>query len=230
MEKKYYVYEHREKDTGRVFYVGKGFGNRKTRKCDRNVYWKRVEAKHGFSAHILYDGLSEAEAHDLERKIIDAYGRENLCNLTDGGEGVSNPSDSARLGQALGQASEEQFEFFHDQYGSFFGTCFDLRRAFNLTKTDGSNIRAMAKTSRYLSVKGWRMTVDKIGTRNPYRPVSLDNKVYMFYNECGNVFIGSRTMAGCATDLLGPQISLLITGGKDKIKGWSLLDSWSDHG
>ena len=50
---------------------------------------------------ILVDNLTLSEAKDLERKYIDKIGRRDLglgtlCNHTDGGEGLSNPSLKVR--------------------------------------------------------------------------------------------------------------------------------------
>lgn len=218
--KKYYVYEHREADTGRVFYVGKGFGNRKGRMCDRNEYWRRVAKKHGFTSHIIRENMTERDALAFEVDIISAYGRENLCNLTDGGEGVSNPSDKARLGQALGQASTIVYTFYHDYHGEFTGTTFELRVKYDLTKTDGANLRGMATKNRYLSVKGWRMTKEKIPPRKAYIPKPRDMAIYTFINDDIGVFIGDRRAASESTDLYGSQVSNLITGKHKSIKGW----------
>ena len=87
----FYVYQHKEFDTGRVFYVGRGNGKRwKEAGSKRNIYWHRIVKKHGgFIAEKIYEDISNSRANDIEIMLINAYGRENLCNLTDGGGGVS---------------------------------------------------------------------------------------------------------------------------------------------
>ena len=89
--KDFYVYQHKEFDTGRVFYVGRGRKKRwKEAGSKRSEYWHRIVRKHGgFIAEKVYEGLTSDRANELETMLILAYGRENLCNLTDGGEGMS---------------------------------------------------------------------------------------------------------------------------------------------
>lgn len=96
MKKDYYVYVHRTEDTREVFYVGIGSGNRAFTKNSRNIYWRRKVDKHGFEVDILISNLTLDEAYKLEMRLIKYYGRENLCNLTDGGDGVKNPSSETR--------------------------------------------------------------------------------------------------------------------------------------
>ncbi len=86
----FYVYQHKESDTGRVFYVGRGRNKRwKEAGSKRSQYWHRIVAKHGFIPEKIYEGLTCKRANELEAMLIAAYGRENLCNLTDGGDGMS---------------------------------------------------------------------------------------------------------------------------------------------
>lgn len=96
MEKKYYVYIHRRDDNGEVFYVGMGHGKRSVSKSSRNIHWKRVANKYGYKAEIVYDNLSLEEAYEKEVNLIKVYGKDNLTNITDGGDGVRNPSEETR--------------------------------------------------------------------------------------------------------------------------------------
>ena len=96
MDKDFYVYEHRRTSDGSVFYVGKGRGRRLFSQSKRNKYWNNSVKKHGFTAHKIYEGLSEDRAFELEALIIDAYGPENLANLTGGGDGMKSPADEVR--------------------------------------------------------------------------------------------------------------------------------------
>ena len=96
--KSYLVYLHRRATDGKVFYVGKGDIKRANRTTTRSDYWNRIVAKYGFFVEIHLDGIQEWYAFELEKELIAYYGRENLCNMTDGGEGVSGstPSDETR--------------------------------------------------------------------------------------------------------------------------------------
>lgn len=91
---------------GKPFYVGKGQGPR--------VYHHEKEARTGHKCHkcnvirkiwkqggqvqryIVLETDNEQEAFDYERQTIVMYGRENLCNQTDGGEGASGLSEETR--------------------------------------------------------------------------------------------------------------------------------------
>lgn len=84
----FYLYAHR-KDNGDVFYIGKGKRRRAWEFSSRNEKWKKIAKKYGVNVQIWFDNLSENEAFRLEVEAITRYGRDNLCNLTDGGEGPS---------------------------------------------------------------------------------------------------------------------------------------------
>lgn len=98
-EKPFYVYVHRRATDGRVFYVGKGKKKRATDTYRRSKYWEGIAAKHGFTAHIVMRFEREECAFSFERALIKHYGRENLCNMTDGGDGVGGYiiTDDVRL-------------------------------------------------------------------------------------------------------------------------------------
>ena len=88
-DRRFYVYVHRRKTDGSVFYVGKGYGPRLKSLSGRNRYWRNVANKHGWYPDLVYEKLPEACSHYIERILIRAIGKSNLCNLTDGGEGPS---------------------------------------------------------------------------------------------------------------------------------------------
>lgn len=94
---KFYTYIHIRNDTGEVFYVGKGTG-RRAFALGRNPHWNSIVAKHGHTVHIVAFFANEVDAFEHEKELI-AELREagfNLANMTDGGEGVSNPSQETR--------------------------------------------------------------------------------------------------------------------------------------
>lgn len=98
----FYVYVHRRTDTNKVFYVGKGKRDRATSK-QRNQYWKRIVALHGYTIEIVVDGMPENKAHQLEVELISFYGKEKLANLTDGGEGRSGSKQSDSTKKKISQ-------------------------------------------------------------------------------------------------------------------------------
>lgn len=85
----FYVYVHRRATDGHVFYVGKGKNDRAWNSSNRSKYWKNIASKHGHQVEIVINGMLEEDAFQLERDLIAFYGRKNLANLSDGGDGAS---------------------------------------------------------------------------------------------------------------------------------------------
>jgi hypothetical protein len=91
----YYVYRHLL-STGEVFYVGKGKGKRAKSKQGRNIYWRRLVDKYGYTVEIVAKNITEDEAFELEILMISEYKSLNLCkaNLSLGGDGPSGVTRS----------------------------------------------------------------------------------------------------------------------------------------
>lgn len=104
---KFYVYIHFTKDELVPFYIGKGKNNRKDSIYSRNKYWKNKVAKHGFISDILKTFEKEEDAFLYEKEMIQFFKSEGfeLCNLTDGGEGLSglnlSESHKIKIGNAM---------------------------------------------------------------------------------------------------------------------------------
>lgn len=106
----FYVY--RLLSNGITFYIGKG---KRTKTYDRINYhlnyWvhnknrkltNKIKKLNGvFDIEIIFESKDEQECLDLEKKIILEIGRKNLCNLTDGGEGVSGFNHSEETKQKI---------------------------------------------------------------------------------------------------------------------------------
>ena len=93
----FYTYVHRRADDGKVFYVGKGKGSRANSTRSRNPYWASTARKHGVRVEIAALWACEAEAFEHEKLLISCFRDLNqpLCNLTDGGVGISGYRHSA---------------------------------------------------------------------------------------------------------------------------------------
>lgn len=89
MTSDFYVYLHRRASDGSVFYVGKGSRKRAWERSSRNAHWRNIVAKHGLVVELAATGLQEWYALELESEMIFRLGRQTLCNLTDGGDGIS---------------------------------------------------------------------------------------------------------------------------------------------
>lgn len=66
----YYVYLHRRKDSGEVFYIGKGKNKRHLSSRDRNKDWKRIVNEYGFYSEIIKENLTNEDASTLEFSLI----------------------------------------------------------------------------------------------------------------------------------------------------------------
>lgn len=95
----YYTYAHFTKDTNELFYIGKGHyrkerpqATRAASSKGRNKYWNNIVKKHGgFTYEVLAEWPTEKEALEHEMFLIPLFKEMNfrLCNLTNGGEGMS---------------------------------------------------------------------------------------------------------------------------------------------
>jgi len=88
----FYVYEHTRNDTGLVFYVGKGCGQRLNSLNNRNRHWNYIVNKSGgFKAKIISKNIDEELILLAEQERIDQLKKlgYKLCNITNGGEGIS---------------------------------------------------------------------------------------------------------------------------------------------
>lgn len=96
------VYIHKRNDTNQIFYVGKGKDiKRAFSKFGRNQYWKNITNKYGYTVEIIYDNLTNEKACEIEKQLINEFGRVDLAtgilvNMTDGGEGLTNPNEEHR--------------------------------------------------------------------------------------------------------------------------------------
>ena len=109
--KRFYVYAFLRED-GSPYYVGKGTGNRAWCKR-RTVPHRPVDSSRII---ILKDTLTETEAFSEEIRLIRFHGRKDngtgiLRNLTDGGEGMSNPSVETRAKQSEARSGENNPNF-----------------------------------------------------------------------------------------------------------------------
>ena len=106
-ERRFYVYAYLRTDK-KPYYVGKGSGYRAYVRRGRTIRPPKDKSKIVF----LRTGLTENEAFNWERFYIKHYGRIDtgtgiLRNLTDGGEGTSNPCEEVRKKHRKNSKSRE---------------------------------------------------------------------------------------------------------------------------
>ena len=101
----FYVYLHRKKSDGRVFYVGKGRDRRAYRgdKSSRSDKWLNTANKYGWFVEIVFDNLSEDEAYALEVDTIleMQHFNEPLVNHNKGGHGGSVTTYTETFGKRV---------------------------------------------------------------------------------------------------------------------------------
>lgn len=102
MDRIYYIYFHINPLKNEIFYVGKGCGNRSHDFRRRGKFYKDYIKKYtNIIVNIVEENLTEQEAFDREIFYIKKIGRRDLglgplVNQTDGGDGVSNPSEESK--------------------------------------------------------------------------------------------------------------------------------------
>lgn len=108
----FYVYLHRRRDDGSVFYVGKGSGYRATVMQRRNVLWRATrDAAGGVIVEYAATSLDEDLAGLVEKELIAKLRRAgvSLANMTAGGCGgmsgfkFADASVEARAAKQRGQ-------------------------------------------------------------------------------------------------------------------------------
>lgn len=225
-DKKYYVYIHRKATDGAVFYVGKGSGSRAWNKTHRSEYWKRVFDKHGLKVEIVYSFVNEICALSFERALIKFYGRENLCNLSDGGLGVSGITENTRhmksnrfSGSGNPMYIDTVFKFYHKDHGLMEMTKHNLEVAYGLKSTYVSKLI----NGKSKSIFGWTMYENRkiiLGKCGPNRKTQMTIETYK--NIDGREWVGNFNEF-CLEFLLNKtNVYKMRTGRKTPYRGWSL--------
>lgn len=95
MENNCFVYLYKRKDNDQIFYIGRGKHKRQNSKYIRagnikshNPNTRNVASKYGFYYVIVKDNITFKESCELEIKLINEIGIDNLTNITLGGEGT----------------------------------------------------------------------------------------------------------------------------------------------
>jgi hypothetical protein len=125
-----YVYKHIRNDKNEVFYVGIGNDNqnhlRSKQLKSRNKYWKSIVKNFGFIVVIIEDFLTWEEACIREQYWIKFYGRKDLnegtlVNMTNGGDGLNNPSNEIRKKYKELYSNKTFFERFGEERAKEIG-------------------------------------------------------------------------------------------------------------
>lgn len=97
------VYKHYKKTNNELFYIGIGADEKRAfSERSRNDLWHNIVLKHGYYVKLYKINISYNYAKKIEIELIKKYGRIDnntgiLCNMTNGGDGNTNMSESTRL-------------------------------------------------------------------------------------------------------------------------------------
>lgn len=225
--KDYYVYIHRRKTTGEVFYIGKGKNQRAFDKYSRKLLWHRIVKKHGLIVEIVADGLQEWYALELEKELIAYYGRFDLglgplVNFTDGGESNSGRVVSEKTRQTLSE-QRTGVPLREDTKQKISKSTKGVLKPMVVRKKMSATASKIMTEDRKRSLsKGALRNSESRSKRlildNPRRDVELYSFIRVDNSE---IFIGTRTTF---REKYGFKIDKLF--GKDRQKsrrGWKLL-------
>lgn len=226
-EKRFYVYVHRRKTDDKIFYVGKGASCRARSPHGRSIWWLRIKNKHGRKIEYVKKGMYEPCSHTLEKIIIHTIGRENLCNLTDGGEGNSGITEENRANKSNNFSGKNNisydnlvYDFYHESFGRVLSTKLVMRKVFKL---ESSQISKLLKCQqRYL--KGWTRYEDRGQFKGvKYRSnKSTRESVINFVHESGELWSGPWDEFMKEKGMNATNLYKLRTGRKDIYKGWRI--------
>jgi hypothetical protein len=102
---RFYVYEHIRKDTGAVFYVGKGCADRAYNFINRGENWKKVEQSCGeVLVNFAIKDIDEELSWFAEVELIDLYKKRgfDLVNISKGGRGFGSYPKSEEHKRKIG--------------------------------------------------------------------------------------------------------------------------------
>ncbi len=185
--KTYYVYLHKRKGTNKIFYVGKGTKSKRgidrfSSDANRNIWWKRVVEKDGgFDFEIHTDNLTENEAFELETKLINEIGIDNLVNITIGGKGGDTLSKHPNIEEIGKKISKHNKGNKNPNYGK--GYYYWWVKRYGKEKADEMQTERRKKISAALSVKEYRPNPKLMGENNPAKNPDVRKKISNWAKE-----------------------------------------------
>lgn len=226
----YYVYLHKKKTTGEVFYVGKGSGKRAWSLEGRNPLWKKIAQKHGYTVEIYSSNLQEWYAFELEKDLIDYYGKiinntGTLSNISDGGDGPS--------GEGSPRADKSVYTFYNLVTNETITTTrINFKNKYPKVLING------IMTDRVKVSQNW-VIMEKI-TQEDIKAffsrysgeysITSDKEKRSFVNlKSGEEFLLTRQeLSDKDKSLSRVGISNLVSGARRTHKGWAMVDSLND--
>lgn len=175
---KYYLYAHTRHDNGDVFYLGIGtmdrdkYYHRALCHVKRNIIWKRIVAKTGYTILIIDESKNLQDVIKREIQYIALMGKKKdkkgpLSNITDGGEGHKGhkivwtkemrEAASERLKHRVVKESTREKLRQLIKERSFFGKCNNTKKILQIDIITGEKIReweSSQEAARAFNIKG----------------------------------------------------------------------------
>jgi hypothetical protein len=236
-EENFYVYLYRDPVTDEPVYVGKGQGSRaishtwaKARTNDRLGKLIAARSAQGLSIEPTVIATSNEEnALLVEQALIRFFGRADLgqgplFNNTDGGDGVSNPSEEVRELQSAAQyrrwGGKRNYEFVNAFTGEKFqGTLVDLAEHIGVSQTAVHKLR---NSNEVHSVAGWTFKGNELKVNRYRHEFDFSNAM------TGERFSGTISALCEKHDVGISLVSMLVNGKIKHASGWVLSGKESD--
>lgn len=214
-EKKFYVYVHRRKTDGSIFYVGKGSGKRKGQTCSRNPHWNATKEKHGFTHEILALFNHEVCAFSFEVALIKRYGIDNLVNMTYGGEGKSGSkhSDETKLKMSKAHLGVKKTESHKKNMST-------ARSGIRLSENHKYKLSESHKGYKHSIETRLRMSNSQTGLKKEFKETLYAKSIRKFSHLDGSVFIGKNNEFIKLYNLSNQLLFKLISGKIKSHRGW----------
>lgn len=223
-EKRFYVYVHRRKTDGRIFYVGKGSGPRAWHIHNRNRWWKNCADKNGFTCEIVARFSNEVCAYSFEEALIRKIGISNLTNISAGGRNSNSGakwSDEMRLNMSLKCKSGDEHHAFDSAEYTFYGPCGEVYKGTRKSFSEQYGFKRLSVSSLVLgdvqSMYGWRMREE------------VTNRASLIYtqdvsvmSEDGRVVSGKRKYVSEVTGVRVSRLGEMMNGTVKSSKGWKI--------
>jgi hypothetical protein len=216
---------------GSPIYIGKGKGwrayshqNWSTNEQLQRFIKKRQSEGFKMEPEIVAHG-TEDNMFLVEVALINFYGRKDhlmgpLLNATDGGEGVSNPSDEVRAIQRASafrrNGGERIFDFENYETGEIFtGNMPDF--ADHIGK-DHKQVNKLTNSVEVHSIAGWIIKDSGVVPQN------YEKKFHFFHAGTEEEFIGTQAELMKKTGLSAGLISMMVHKTIEHANGWVLYE------
>lgn len=213
-ERRFFVYVHRRNDDGSIFYVGKGHGRRHRNISTRNAWWKRIAAKHGFTAETPFTNLTEQCAFSIEKMLIAAYRAAGhiLVNSTDGGEGPTGRVFSEETRAKMSAAKKGKAPS---------GSQLEAMRAANLgaKRSDETRAKQSAARKAFYADKPKKVRPGKArGERN----ANYNDTIYHFVHREHGARMCTQNELRFSFPINHSNLSAMVNGRIKSTLGWTI--------